>query len=230
MSRFTKVSNSRTGAPKFGRRGHRDHWDNSVKTYQLSQEELAAYRNGERGGTKYMTYEEFQSMQEKGMTMKAIADKAGCSVATLYNKAKAWKQQAAKTDEPKPVEEAPVTKVEPVVNEEVNLLRQKIGEKNDRIAEYTNLMNNLKMQLMERDELVGRLEAKITELTKPRISQDYDGVIESLQKNLSDSARKLRDSEAHAEAWERRCKEERASRDYDAAALSIFKAALKAAL
>jgi DNA repair exonuclease SbcCD ATPase subunit len=44
MSRFTNVSSYRSGPPRFGNRPH--NIDTSVKTYQLTPEQLERYRNG----------------------------------------------------------------------------------------------------------------------------------------------------------------------------------------
>jgi chromosome segregation ATPase len=45
MSRFTNVSSYRSGPPRFGSRPH--NIDTSVKTYQLTPEQLERYKNGE---------------------------------------------------------------------------------------------------------------------------------------------------------------------------------------
>lgn len=86
MSRSTKVSKYRTGEIRFGRKGSPDKWDSSVKVSVLSPEELAAYRNGERGGSKLFTYEDFLELEKQGLSKQQIADKMGISVATLYNR------------------------------------------------------------------------------------------------------------------------------------------------
>jgi len=46
MSRFTNVSSYRSGPPRFGSRPH--NIDTSVKTYQLTPEQLERYKNGEK--------------------------------------------------------------------------------------------------------------------------------------------------------------------------------------
>jgi predicted transcriptional regulator len=46
MANLTKISPSRMGPPRFGNRPH--NIDTSVKTYQLTPEQLERYRNGEK--------------------------------------------------------------------------------------------------------------------------------------------------------------------------------------
>jgi hypothetical protein len=46
MSSLTKISSYRMGPPRFGTKPYV--FDNSVKTYQLTPEQLERYRNGEK--------------------------------------------------------------------------------------------------------------------------------------------------------------------------------------
>lgn len=88
MSRGT-VPKRKTGEPRFGNRSSTN-WDNSVKTYKLSDEELKAYQNGEKGGSAVFNGDRYEEMKSKGMTNKEIAKEMGMAEPTLYKKKKAW--------------------------------------------------------------------------------------------------------------------------------------------
>jgi hypothetical protein len=46
VNSLEKVSKYRSGPPRFGTRGYRDRWDNSVKTTKLTPEEMEQYKAG----------------------------------------------------------------------------------------------------------------------------------------------------------------------------------------
>ncbi|CEG28106.1 hypothetical protein BN1002_02985 [Bacillus sp. B-jedd] len=84
-------------APIVGKNGMGGKWDNTVKTSKLSPEELEKYRNGEKGGRKMVTYEDYKKKKEQGMSDKEIAKEFGFSIATLYNRLKVWKGEPLKS-------------------------------------------------------------------------------------------------------------------------------------
>jgi transposase len=91
MANTTKISNYRTGSPRFGTRDYKDEWDNSVKISYLTPEELEEYRNGKRGGTKLYTYDDYKKLKDAGKSNAEIAKEMKISEPTLYNRLKVWK-------------------------------------------------------------------------------------------------------------------------------------------
>jgi transposase len=151
---ITKISKYRTGEPRFGTRGSADNWDNSVKVSYLSPEELAKYRNGEKGGSKVFVYEDFLKMEKEGMTKQAIADKMRISMPTLYNRIKAWKQKEFK----QPQEH---------VTDEIKPIESKTTQE-DKQAEFRQLINELSDSLNKERETNKALENQIQSLTEER--------------------------------------------------------------
>ncbi|MGM0776940.1 MAG: helix-turn-helix domain-containing protein [Bacillota bacterium] len=202
MSRSTKVSKYRTGEIRFGRKGSPDSWDSSVKVSVLSPEELAAYRNGERGGSKLFTYEDYLELEKQGLSKQQIADKMGISVATLYNRIKAWKTKAGKT----PKQETLTTVAPLLVAGEVPAdklaeldslakeLKKKIIDTEEELSARTSRVKDLEDQLaavLNDNSSREELEKKIASLQEEKdgfLSQQlHDGYkIENLKKSLSD--------------------------------------------
>jgi transposase len=91
MANTTKISNYRSGSPRFGIRDYKDEWDNSVKISYLSPEELEEYRSGKRGGMKLFTYDDYKKMKDEGKSNREIAKFMQISEAALYNRLKVWK-------------------------------------------------------------------------------------------------------------------------------------------
>lgn len=103
MPAITRVSPYRSGPPRFGRRPH--NIDMSVKTYQLTPEQLERMRNGENlddilkdcqsmkeeknmANKKIdLTVEEYVEMHKKGMSDAEIAKEKGITNQQLYS----WK-------------------------------------------------------------------------------------------------------------------------------------------
>jgi uncharacterized coiled-coil DUF342 family protein len=101
MATLTKISSSRMGPPRFGNRPH--NIDTSVKTYQLTPEELAQLRAGksvdeilkEREEMKNkidLTVEEYVEMRKQGMSYAEIAKAKGITRPQLHS----WKQYRKK--------------------------------------------------------------------------------------------------------------------------------------
>ncbi|MBG9656083.1 helix-turn-helix domain-containing protein [Cytobacillus firmus] len=181
MSRSTKVSKYRTGEIRFGRKGSPDKWDSSVKVSVLSPEELAAYRNGERGGSKLFTYEDFLELEKQGLSKQQIADKMGISVATLYNRIKAWKSKAGKT----PSKKETVTTGAPI------LVAGEVPE--DKMAELESLAKDLRQKISDAEEelsvktaRVKELEDQLTAVNGNSSSEELEKKIASLQDEKSD--------------------------------------------
>lgn len=151
MSRSTKVSKYRTGEIRFGRKGSPDSWDSSVKVSVLSPEELAAYRNGERGGSKLFTYEDFLELERQGLSKQQIADKMGISVATLYKRIKAWKSKAGKA----PKQET-ITAVAPL------LVAGEVPA--DKLAELDSLAKELKKKIIDTEEELSARTSRVKDL------------------------------------------------------------------
>ncbi|MFY2158211.1 helix-turn-helix domain-containing protein [Cytobacillus firmus] len=149
---MSRVSKYRTGEPRFGKKGSPDSWDSSVKVSVLSPEELAAYRNGERGGSKLFTYEDFLELEKQGLSKQQIADKMGISVATLYNRIKAWKSKAGKTPSK---QETDTTGAPMLVAGEVPA---------DKMAELESLAKDLKKKISDAEEELSAKTARVKEL------------------------------------------------------------------
>lgn len=105
MSKFTKVSPYRAGSPRFGNRDH-EPFDNSVKTYQLSPEEHAKYKNDLKKEKKKVavtekkvrkgrpaklniTVTEYVKLSSDGLLDKEIAKQKNILPSTLAN----WKHR-----------------------------------------------------------------------------------------------------------------------------------------
>ncbi len=199
-----RISKYRSGELRFGRKGFSDNWDSSVKVSVLSPEELAAYRNGERGGSKLFTYEDFLSMEKQGLTKQQIADKMGISVATLYNRIKAWKTKAGKTPSPEtvverqkpvPVEAAPILEDKtPELEALTKELKKKIHLAEEELSVKTARIKDLEDQLaalLDDKSSCEELEKKIASLQEEKDrflnQQLHDGYhMENLKKSLSD--------------------------------------------
>ncbi|PLR93221.1 helix-turn-helix domain-containing protein [Bacillus sp. T33-2] len=87
----SKIHPRHSGPPRFGTGGNVEKWDNSVKVSYLSPEELQKYRNGEHGGIKLFTYDDFLRLKAEGKSNEEIAKEMKMSPATLYKRIKAWK-------------------------------------------------------------------------------------------------------------------------------------------
>lgn len=149
---MSRVSKYRTGEPRFGKKGSPDSWDSSVKVSVLSPEELAAYRDGERGGSKLFTYEDFLELEKQGLSKQQIADKMGISVATLYNRIKAWKSKAGKT----PSKQETVTTGAPM------LVAGEVPA--DKMAELESLAKDLKKKISDAEEELSAKKSRVKEL------------------------------------------------------------------
>lgn len=66
---------------------------NDVKISYLPPDELAKYRSGEKGGSKWFSYDDFLKMSNLGMSNKAIALAMGIETRQLYQRIKAWRQK-----------------------------------------------------------------------------------------------------------------------------------------
>jgi transposase len=152
MSRSTKVSKYRTGEIRFGRKGSPDSWDSSVKVSVLSPEELAAYRNGERGGSKLFTYEDFLELEKQGLSKQQIADKMGISVATLYNRIKAWKSKAGKV----PSKQETISTAGPM------LVAREVPA--DKMAELESLAKDLKKKIIDAEDELSAKKSRVKDL------------------------------------------------------------------
>lgn len=200
---MSRISKYRTGEPRFGKKGSPDKWDSSVKVSVLSPEELAAYRNGERGGSKLFTYEDFLELEKQGLSKQQIADKMGISVATLYNRIKAWKSKAGKipskqgtvtTEAPMLVAgEVPADKMAELESLAKDL-KKKISDAEEELSAKTARVNELEVQLatvLNDNSSREVLEKKIASLQEEKNDllnqQLHDGYhIENLKKSLSD--------------------------------------------
>lgn len=177
-----KLSDYQSGSPRFGYRDP-EPFDRSVKRYFLSSEELEKYRNGEKGGSKYMTEAEYLKMKEEGMSNRKIADKMGISEGTLYNRIKMWKQNNRQKPKKAHEEEKEVLKVNS--HEE---------EKNSKFAEYESLISELKSELSNDKKLIKNLQSKIAEYENISAAcEDVENEIVTLREEngkLTDQVRK----------------------------------------
>ncbi|MCM3573312.1 hypothetical protein M3172_08900 [Mesobacillus subterraneus] len=148
MASFTKVSSYRSGAPRFGTKGHVEKWDNSVKVSYLSPEELEEYRSGRKGGRRMVTHEDYLALEKQGLTKKEIAKKLDISVPTLYKRLEVWKQQPLK-NESKNAQEPQEQKEKATESE---------SEQKDKSVELVALIATLKAQLVDKDQKVSELE------------------------------------------------------------------------
>ncbi|MDQ0412697.1 hypothetical protein [Mesobacillus stamsii] len=167
MARLTKISPYRTGAPRFGTKGHVEKWDNSVKVSYLSPEELEEYRSGRKGGSRMVTFDDYLKLEKQGLKKEQIAKELGMSTATLYNRLKVWKQQPLKS-EPENAQEPQEQKEKPSEGE-----RKQDGKSGELVA----LIATLKAEKATQEEKVRELE---------KINQDRETAYEALKHSHND--------------------------------------------
>lgn len=181
----TKISPHRTGEPRFGTRDP-EPFDNSVKESHLSPEELEDYRNGKKGGSKFMTQEDYEKLLKQGMTKQQIADKFEISLQTLYNRIKAWKSKARKQQIKPDSDEKKDTKVNTALN-----------ENSSKIAEYERQIVELKEKLAKQENISAVCEDVENEIATLREDNDkltnqvreYDVIIENQKYQLGKYAK-----------------------------------------
>lgn len=167
MARLTKISPYRTGAPRFGTKGHVDKWDNSVKVSYLSPEELEEYRSGRKGGRRMVTHDDYLALEKQGLTKKEIAKKLDISVPTLYKRLEVWKQQPLKTiDETS--QEAEIQKEKPSEGESEQ--KGKSGELVALIAELRAEKDDSDLRIQELEKLLNESRAEVKLFTKNQIA------------------------------------------------------------
>jgi transposase len=188
MARLTKISPYRTGAPRFGTKGHVEKWDNSVKVSYLSPEELEEYRSGRKGGSRMFTYDDYLKFEAEGLSKEKIAKKMGISVATLYNRLKVWKQQPLKS-EPKNAQETHIQTENPFEGE---------SEQKDKSGELVALIATLKAEKAEHEEKVKKLEDQLIE---------SDQKVEKLELDCHDFMEQAATTNQLSEQWEKKLKE-----------------------
>jgi DNA repair exonuclease SbcCD ATPase subunit len=151
MATLTKVSPYRMGPPRFGNRPH--NIDSTVRTYQLTPEQLERLRNGEKlddilkedetmKNKIDLTVEEYVEMRNQGMSDSEIAQAKGLNEKQLYNwkyfrkkrisemEEKLQKQKPAETVNASTQEVIAYTKYEEVVAERDGLKKQ-LAEKEE---------------------------------------------------------------------------------------------------
>ena len=208
MSRFTKVSPYKMGAPRFGNRIQT--FDNSVKTYQLSPEELAKYRGenieeSEKGAIEVavaekknkkngvgrpkdsgvVTVKEYVDLSLQGLLDKEIAEKRGIRPTSLAN----WKIRNKQ-----------------LIDEEK---AKRVNPSNTKIIAKSKYDELLKENKELRDKLQSVTEEK--EEAFKKYNQLYDENAE-LRKRLSEQKKK-EDSNASGPDYEHMYRE--LSRDYE---------------
>jgi chromosome segregation ATPase len=184
----TKISSYRTGAPRFGTKGHVQTWDNSVKVSYLSPEELEEYRSGRKGGSRMYTHEDYLQFQKDGLSNTEIAKKMNISQATLYNRLKVWKQQPLKS-EPKNVQ---------VPQERKEKTSEGESEQNGKSGELMALIATLKAEKAEHEEKVKKLEDQL-------IESDYK--IEKLELDCHDFMEQAATANQLSEQWKKKLQE-----------------------
>lgn len=131
-------------------------WDNSVKVSFLSPEELQKYRNGEHGGRKMVTYEDYLKLEAKGLKNKAIAKELGMSIATLYNRLKIWENKPLQEQVNEKTVEVPkveVNQAEPVekksdLSEVIQELKLTIKKYENRVEQLTQTNDRIHQELL----------------------------------------------------------------------------------
>lgn len=164
MAKLTKISPYRNGEVRFGLKSHSDNWDNSVKVSYLPPEELEKYRNGEHGGSKLYTYDDYLKWVDEGKTKEEIAKLMGISVATLYNRLKVWKKQ--------PLEKK-VNKAEKPKKEDRLVLGPPVEVEQTKAEDIKQLIKELKAELVDR------------EVTIKEVCADRDRYVAEAQKHYN---------------------------------------------
>lgn len=203
VGRLVKISPYRTGEPRFGTREHKP-FDNSVKTYKLSPEELAKYRGEnvkekEKKGANKMAVAEkevkrpgrprgsvikvarYVELSEKGLLDKEIAQEIGVSSSTLAN----WKQKnkseievekAKRIVKSDTVEKSKYEKLQKEYDELKQRLEEKLKEKN---VDYKKLYNELSKDYEKLVHEAEEAEEKVEELkVEIRILKEREKLLE----------------------------------------------------
>lgn len=158
VSAYTQLG---SGIPKGGGNGRVDDWDPKVRVSFLSPEELEAYRNGDRGGRKMFTHDDFKKLKAEGKTNKEIAKEAKISVATLYNRLKVWGEKLDdKAAKPSPTIRS--TKLAP---------KESYGE----------LIEDLKKMVRDKDGMIDRLQATIKKFEQQQTEPKTQPANENVQ-------------------------------------------------
>lgn len=218
----TKISPHRTGEPRFGTRDP-EPFDNSVKEFHLSTEELEEYRNGKKGGSKFMIQEDYEKLIKQGMTKQQIADKYGIAVQTLYNRIKAWKSNARKQQINPDSDEKKDTKVNELVKEsspKIAEYERQIEELKVKIAGYENINDLMTKDDENKQALLQQIDSDYTKLKSENETmkkeygelyskyQKYDVIIENQKYQLGQYAKlslEQQEEIEHLKYFARRC-------------------------
>jgi hypothetical protein len=196
MSRFTKVSSYRSGPPRFGTRQYV--FDNSVKTYQLTPEQLERYKNGEKlddilkedetmKNKIDLTVEEYVEMRNLGMSDSEIAQAKGLNEKQLYNwkyfRKKRIREMEEKLQKQKPAETVNETGQEASTQEVIAYAKYEevVAERDELKKQLEELKANdnneeierLKREVIDAHKLVTEKEEEIAVLLK-----EYDSKLE----------------------------------------------------
>jgi chromosome segregation ATPase len=185
MATLTKVSPYRSGPPRFGNRPH--NIDTSVKTYQLTPEQLERYKNGENlddilkedetmKNKIDLTVEEYVKMKKQGMGDAEIAQAKGLTEKQLYSwkyfRKKRISEMEEKLQKQEPVETVDETNQESSTQEVIAY------------AKYEKVV-------AERDELKKQLE----EMKSNAISSSNEQEIERLKREVIDAHKLVSEKE-----------------------------------
>jgi transposase len=188
MARLTKISPYRTGAPRFGTKGHVEKWDNSVKVSYLSPEELEEYRSGRKGGRRMITHDDYLALEKQGLTKKEIAKKLEISVPTLYKRLEVW-NKGVNVKKPQASEEPHEQKAKPFEGE---------SKQEDKSGELIALIATLKAEKVEHEEKVKKLEEQLIE---------SDQKVEKLELDCHDFMEQAATANQLSEQWKKKLQE-----------------------
>lgn len=221
MSAYTQLG---SGIPRGGGNGRIDDWDPKVRVSFLSPEELKAYQNGERGGRKMFTHDDYKRLKAEGKRNKEIAKIAKISIATLYNRLKVWGENLDEKPAVPKKASASAPAVAPVIRSSQMAPKES----------YSELIEDLKKMVRDKDGMIEDLQgtikkyedqlkqAKEAKPEPPKYNpQDVEEKIDQMESACADVENELSDLKVNYAALEKTLQEK--EEDLKAANYNVLK-------
>lgn len=226
VGRLVKISPYRTGEPRFGTREHKP-FDNSVKTYKLSPEELAKYRGEnvkekEKKGANKMavaeekikknrpgrpkdsgvvTVKEYVDLSLQGLLDKEIADKKGIHPSSLAG----WKTRNKQLIDEEKAKRVNPSNTEVIAKSKYDELLKENKELKDKLQSVTEekegTFKKYNQLYDENAELRKRLseQEKKEDSNASELSFNYEYVYRELSKDYERLVHECEEAEAKVE-------------------------------
>ena len=225
MATLTKISPSRMGPPRFGNRPHGI--DTTVKTYQLTPDQLERLRNGEslddilKGESEVtkqkidLTVEEYVEMRKQGMSDAEIAQVKGLTEKQLYHwkyvRKKRISEMEEKLQKQEPVETVDETNQGASTQEVIAYAKYEevVAERDDLKKQLEELQANMEKEVAHWKELFETTMADKEQLHKENLILENE--IQRLKELVSELTER---NDRYSDEWIDLHKELRALRLY----------------